>query len=43
MAAKGNGLFIRHLYFFESVRGDLLEGHVYDKLLCDYVFPLFAK
>ena len=40
--AKVNGLFIRHLHFV-SVRGDLLEGDVYDKLsavmLPDATFP----
>ena len=33
--AKFNCLVIRYLYF-RSVRGDLQEGHVYDKRLCGY-------
>ena len=44
--AKVNYLVIRYLYFV-SVRGDLLERHVYDKRLCGYAsrcqFPLFPS
>ena len=43
-ALKVNCLVIRYLYF-GSVRGDLQEGHVYDKRLCGCAsrcqFPLF--
>ena len=45
-ALKVNCLVIRYLYF-RSVRGDLQEGHVYDKRLCGYAsrcqFPLFPS
>ena len=34
-ASKVNYLYIKHLRF-RSVRGDLLEGHVYDKRLRGY-------
>ena len=43
---KFNHLCIRYLCF-ECVRGDLQEGHVYDKRLCGYAsrcqFPLFPS